>query len=147
MGTGKNFWVAKRGVPPLYENMSSGVPSTSLAIVTRNDSVLLVKKKNGVWVFPGGKAEPGETPEEAAIRETEEETGVRCARGVTIGQRVHPETHQNIVYLHFNSSAGRAANKEPDKHLDVSWVGRSRALILLGPTLYDPARTLLRAMR
>jgi 8-oxo-dGTP diphosphatase len=30
------------------------------------------------WSFPKGKLEPGETDEEAAVREVEEETGLRC---------------------------------------------------------------------
>jgi 8-oxo-dGTP pyrophosphatase MutT (NUDIX family) len=30
------------------------------------------------WTFPKGKAEPGETDEECALREVEEETGLRC---------------------------------------------------------------------
>ena len=34
----------------------------------------------GLWVVPGGHIEPGETPDEAATREFEEETRYRCAR-------------------------------------------------------------------
>ncbi len=30
------------------------------------------------WTFPKGKAEPGESDEECALREVEEETGLRC---------------------------------------------------------------------
>jgi 8-oxo-dGTP pyrophosphatase MutT (NUDIX family) len=33
------------------------------------------------WSFPKGKAEPGESDEECAVREVEEETGLRCALG------------------------------------------------------------------
>ncbi len=33
------------------------------------------------WTFPKGKAEPGETDEECAVREVEEETGLRCSLG------------------------------------------------------------------
>lgn len=34
----------------------------------------------GLWVMPGGHIEPGETSDEAALREFEEETRYRCAR-------------------------------------------------------------------
>ena len=33
------------------------------------------------WSFPKGKAEPGETDEDCAVREVEEETGLRCTLG------------------------------------------------------------------
>ncbi len=33
------------------------------------------------WTFPKGKVEPGESDEECAVREVEEETGLRCSLG------------------------------------------------------------------
>jgi ADP-ribose pyrophosphatase YjhB (NUDIX family) len=51
----------------------------SQAVITRNNEVLMVKQyvQRGdiVWNFPGGGIEEGETPEEACLREVEEETG------------------------------------------------------------------------
>lgn len=42
-----------------------------------NTEILLVKRRDiPVWVLPGGGVESGETPEKAAIREAEEETGL-----------------------------------------------------------------------
>lgn len=54
----------------------------ALAVVLRDDHVLLVRRKNepdaGLWGFPGGHVEAGETVGEAAARELKEETGVTC---------------------------------------------------------------------
>jgi len=40
--------------------------------------VLLLRDRMGFWVFPKGHLEAGETPEEAAVREVLEETGIRA---------------------------------------------------------------------
>lgn len=53
------------------------------AIVERNGAVLLVRlnygPRNGSWALPGGLVESDESTEEAAIRETREETGYEIA--------------------------------------------------------------------
>jgi len=47
--------------------------------------VLLVHRpRYGDWSFPKGKLEPGETDEQAALREVEEETGLRCELGAEL---------------------------------------------------------------
>ena len=52
----------------------------ALAVTLRGDQVLLVRRRNppdaGLWGFPGGRVEPGETALVAARRELLEETGV-----------------------------------------------------------------------
>ncbi len=49
-------------------------------VVMENSSILLIKRKNdpykGSWALPGGFVEYGETVENAAVRETKEETGL-----------------------------------------------------------------------
>ncbi len=51
------------------------------AIVMDQGQVLIAQKESthklaGLWEFPGGKMEPGETPEECLVRELDEELGI-----------------------------------------------------------------------
>jgi len=50
-------------------------------------------------VFPGGKAEPGESPAQAAARECFEETGLEVRVEYEIGSRNHPATGRRVVYF------------------------------------------------
>ncbi len=55
------------------------------ALVDADGRVLICQRPEGkqlagLWEFPGGKVEPGETPEACLIRELEEELGIKVAR-------------------------------------------------------------------
>jgi 8-oxo-dGTP diphosphatase len=72
------------------------------ALVDADGRVLLTqrpegKKLAGLWEFPGGKVEPGETPEEALIRELSEEIGVTtkeaCLAPLTFASHSYDEFH------------------------------------------------------
>jgi 8-oxo-dGTP pyrophosphatase MutT (NUDIX family) len=70
----------------------SGLPAVAVAIVTSSLRVLIGRRRDGTprWVFPGGKAEPGESPQDAAVRETGEETGLQIrVTGVTAAGSIH----------------------------------------------------------
>ncbi|KQV63912.1 NUDIX domain-containing protein [Rhizobium sp. Root1220] len=60
--------------------MNSNPTPASSAILQRGDRFLLVLRRNppsaDMYAFPGGRAEPDETPTETALREFLEETGI-----------------------------------------------------------------------
>lgn len=72
------------------------------ALVDTDGRVLLTqrpegKKLAGLWEFPGGKVEPGETPEAALIRELAEEIGITtkeaCLAPLTFASHSYDEFH------------------------------------------------------
>ena len=57
---------------------------SAVALIDRDGRLLLAQRPEGrpmagLWEFPGGKIEPGETPETALIRELYEELGINTA--------------------------------------------------------------------
>jgi ADP-ribose pyrophosphatase YjhB (NUDIX family) len=77
-----------------------------LAVVRRDDRVLLVQRANppnqGLWGFPGGLQDVGETLADAALRELREETGViaRAVGPLTALDAIQHDASKRIEY-HF----------------------------------------------
>jgi peptide-methionine (S)-S-oxide reductase len=64
------------------------------AVFNRNREVLLLRRSDdvhcgGLWSFPGGKVEEGETAQQAAVRELREETGLAGQCWQFLGKRTH----------------------------------------------------------
>jgi 8-oxo-dGTP diphosphatase len=107
-------------------------------IVERDGRVLLVHRpKYDDWSFPKGKLEDGETWEEAALREVEEETGLRCALGEEVGRTHYDVTAGPKEVRYFRMTC--AGEPMPQNEVDeVRWVAHSDARDLLSHE-YDRA--------
>jgi 8-oxo-dGTP diphosphatase len=95
------------------------------AAILRDGRVLSARRTRpaavaGRWEFPGGKVEPGESPEVALVREIAEELGCRIeVTGWLDGEVVIGETHVLTV------AVARLVEgvPEPHEHDAVSWLG------------------------
>lgn len=75
---------------------------SAVALIDVDGRILLAQRPEGksmagLWEFPGGKVEPGETPEAALIRELDEELGINtwqsCLAPLTFASHGYDEFH------------------------------------------------------
>jgi 8-oxo-dGTP diphosphatase len=107
--------------------------------------VLLVHRpKYSDWTFPKGKVKDGERDEVAAVREVEEETGLRCGLGPELASTHYtdPKLRQKTVrYWAMESCSGRF---EPGDEVDeVAWLTPNAAARQLS---YERDRDVLRSL-
>jgi 8-oxo-dGTP diphosphatase len=78
------------------------VSVAACALIDADGRVLLAQRPQGksmagLWEFPGGKIEAGETPEQSLIRELEEELGIvvkeACLAPLTFASHSYPDFH------------------------------------------------------
>ena len=74
------------------------------------------------WEFPGGKVEPGETPERALERELEEELGIREAMGKEIARYPYTYAGKDTIELIFFRVTRREGEPRNLIFHEVRWV-------------------------
>lgn len=88
---------ARKSIP--YFNVAA-------AVIWRDGLVLIAQRPSrgllgGLWEFPGGKQQPGETLPETLVREIQEELGSRIAVGAEMGVYRHAYTHFRVTLHAF----------------------------------------------
>lgn len=100
------------------------VKGAIVLIINKNDEVLLLRRTPGdywaagLWAYPGGRPEEGETPQQAAIRETKEETNL----DVSELQEVKINLDRPVSIFYTRSYSGDV--KIDFEHTDWGWISR-----------------------
>ena len=101
---------------PLDETADPTHVTASAVVLGGDGRVLLHRHKRlGIWLQPGGHVDPGESPEQAALREVAEETGIA---GTLAGPVLHVDVHEG---------------PRGHVHLDVRWLVRTPAGVVPAP--------------
>jgi 8-oxo-dGTP pyrophosphatase MutT (NUDIX family) len=74
-----------------------------------------------MWIFPGGKIEPGKTTEAAAVRGTLEEAGLKVSARRVFGERVHPATRRAMTFVDYGVVTGTAYAADAGEVAEVAW--------------------------
>jgi ADP-ribose pyrophosphatase len=122
-------------------------PGISAAIVVADGRVLMVRRRISegelMWQFPAGGIEAGESPEEAAVRETLEETGLEVKALRLLGQRVHPKTGREMSYTAAEVVAGEAHVADEEELAEVAWVAHEEIPGYVPYGLFEPVQEYL----
>lgn len=91
-----------------------------------NDEILLLYSPKRGWEYPGGMVEPGETLQDALIREIKEETGADVEITGFIG--ICKNIQKDIVNIDFACKYLGGELTTSNESLDVKWVNKNEAL-------------------
>ncbi len=117
--------------------MQPSLPTIVTAAVVERAGLLLITRRvdgthlAGHWEFPGGKCEPGESPERCLARELREELGVGARVGREIYRTLYAYADRKLDLRFFDCEIDR----EPEALLgqDIRWAARHEL-----PTLQFP---------
>lgn len=103
--------------------------AASAVVKNAEGQVLLVLRANdpdaGCWTIPGGHVKPGETLEDAAVREAFEETGLRVAVEREVGTLDLANGPDEVYEIHdFLAHVVAGDVVAGDDAADVGWFGR-----------------------
>jgi len=104
-------------------------------IMVRGDEILCCQRTEHQalplkWEFPGGKIEPGETPQQALRRELDEELGIEAEIGRKLAAVDHTYANGNSVQLQFFRIERFERELQNRIFQDIRWVDRKDLLKL-----------------
>jgi 8-oxo-dGTP diphosphatase len=97
------------------------------AVIPREDRYLITQRRptavlGGLWEFPGGKVEVGESEEDALRREIRERVGVDVEVGACIARRSHQYDGYSVDLTLYQASLDETVEPQPVRVADCRWV-------------------------
>lgn len=96
------------------------------AVIVREGRILCARRApggaaGGLWEFPGGKIEPGETPREALVREIAEELCCQIVVGAEVATTTHADDVADVTLTTFRCEL---VSGEPvlTEHTEIRWL-------------------------
>jgi len=109
----------------------------------RQEVVLVHRPAYDDWTLPKGKAKKGESDEECAVREVEEETGLRCTTGRELESVSYRDSQHREKVVRYWLMEPNGGEFRPSYEVDEArWVSYEEAEALLS---YDRDRVVLRS--
>ena len=121
-------------------------------VVFKDKKILLLERKDGIWEFPGGGIDWGETPQESAKREVEEETGLKVSNLELIGvtsavyekeDNFTSKHKKHSVYIVYKGESKEGEIKLSSEHKTAKWVSLEEAKKMKLGLNVEPVITLL----
>jgi ADP-ribose pyrophosphatase YjhB (NUDIX family) len=107
---------------------SNPIPAASIAVFRDGKVLLALRARPRLWSLPGGRIEPGETAEQAALRELREEVGIEAEVAGPAGEREavwRDKRGKVVARFHIRAFAARWRAGEPrisPEAVEVRWV-------------------------
>ena len=108
----------------------SKITEVSAALIFRDGKLLITQRHadahlGGLWEFPGGKREAGETFEACLVREIREELGVEISVGNLFEEISHDYPEKSVRLKFFVCRLLPAVEPQPLDCADVKWIEKS----------------------
>ncbi len=128
------YGVGKEEMLNFLKEFYSYMEAAGGLVRNQNNQYLFIKRFD-MWDLPKGKIEKGESPEEAAIREVEEETGIEginIIKPINDSWHIYPWKEQTVLkktywYLMESNYSGELTPQTKEDITDAVWLRKSEA--------------------